>query len=340
MKQQKHAEMTISNQSPAVVLPRGRKLPRGHAEKSQTALEQFFDAMQGDAAWCCYGAKETQKALELYIIDELFVIESGEVGGLSFDSWENLAVQHKVARLHRVSRSTANGQKFCKHIRIGGLLSRRFDCEDDPSPTYCGDRSPPSTRAPSDPLLDTISHTACAQNMYAVTANYSSNTAWNSFFKWLHGALHSELSDACDASALLDCVHVVLDDEQSEETWNQVLGNSSAMLQSDAPRCAGELSVRWHAAQFAETDAEHVAVVAGHISDLPAVAFFCAGHDCSDSAVTTPHECQSEDIPTPAEDMLSVVAGLIVAQLAHAPVFQRCRETVELRRAVTHPSYV
>jgi len=130
-----------------------------------------------------------------------------------------------------------------------------------------------------------------------------------------------------------------LDDEQSEECWNQVLGNASAILENDAPICAGELAPRWHAAQFAETDAEHVAIIAGHVGDLPAEAFFCAGNDCSPAAACVSQECESEETPAPKEDMLCVVAGLIAAQMVYVPAFASCQQNSPLRRAVTHPSY-
>jgi len=280
------------------------------------------------------------RALEFYIVDELFVMECGKVGGLSFDRWEDLAKQHKVARLHRVSVNTTAGKKFCKNVRIGGLLCRQLSCEDVYSPIHHGDRSPPSLVAPSSPALDTLAQTVCMQNMTVETPVSSSDIARNSFFKWLHGALLSEINDVCDALSLLDCVHVVLGDEQSEESWDQILGSASAVLENDAPICAGELALRWHSAQFAETDAEHTAVVSGHVGELPSEAFFCAGHDCSPPAACVPEERGSEAIPKPMKDMLNVFAGLIVAQVVHAPAFASCQESLPLRRAVTHPSYL
>jgi len=256
-----------ASESQTTILPHGRKLPAaGGAPKSP--VQRFFEAFDRDPAWCCYGIRETLRALRLYLVDELLVCEESLPAELDIASLERLASTHKASRMHRISVCTVDEREFCGGFRVAGLLSRPMESVDeaeDLSPLVYSPRQShvdvvqdaPFVGVGLEEVQESSNHAAYAP---MVTPKTKQNSAHMAFFTWLERALRLELpDDEMQALALLDCVHVILG-AQHEQGVHECLESAAALLAGEALCCAGELMERWYAAHLAESGFELLAV--------------------------------------------------------------------------------
>lgn len=322
----------------------------------QTTMDRFLQTMQRDSSWCCYGVSETIRALELYIVDELLISDSLKIAGRDSGEWKDLAERYKVARFHVVSSETSVGRKFCKDFRIAGLLNRRLDVDEDSSPTSSCGASPLalSLNSTLHPVLEEESH-ALSYPEDAVGIAPHDDTAMDTFFTWLSRSLSSENPD--EASALLDCVYVVLGGDPIYQCWSESLANAVDILRdNNAPACAAELAVRWYAAQLAESAAEHAIVAQGIFQDLPVEAFSCARDEFHSVVESTavPFEEEGPEMQNACAattEMLNVMCASLVDNLVRAVSWPSycCRDTsvscsphnepLNIKRAMSIPCY-
>lgn len=355
-------QMPSSSTSQTTFLPHGRKLPIAQ-DATKSAVQRFFEAIEKDPALCCYGKEETLHALKFYIVDELLVSEEGLSGQLGMTYWEGLASEHKVARLHHVSASTATGRKFCRGFRVAGLLSRPLEPIEDLSPSSY-----------SSPLLHTFNTgadiLAMSENLLlpgvnpdetdsgafkkiglttATDFDNSTSRCWapsnarDAFFTWLERALRLEIPDnEMSVLALLDCVQVILavrDQEEELGPMHDGLEHAVNVLAEEAPNCAAELHVRWCAAHFAESDYERIGVtevqeVQHDMLSMPSICTPACSEDMQGlMASKCPSISDSYDLMT--------VAGILAMgtnKLVETRQMLQCSEV--LARAATYPSWV
>eukprot|EP00747_Dinoflagellata_sp_TGD_P187511 gnl/TRDRNA2_/TRDRNA2_45221_c0_seq1.p1 gnl/TRDRNA2_/TRDRNA2_45221_c0~~gnl/TRDRNA2_/TRDRNA2_45221_c0_seq1.p1 ORF type:complete len:403 (-),score=70.97 gnl/TRDRNA2_/TRDRNA2_45221_c0_seq1:495-1583(-) len=275
----------------------GRKLRKSSASKP--AVQRLFETMHMDPDLCCYGVDSTIRALELFIVDELIVMEQGSPGGLTLTSWAALAAEHKVACVHAVSMETPNGKKFCQNFHIAGILSQRMESwRDSPTHSYSPDvacasnmgqswlegacMSPRGKASIPVQVLQPAVQDSSQAHTAAVQLQEPEN-AMGAFLQWLKHAVTEELAeDLTSALALCDCVEVVCSCTE-EEFLHEALDNAVALLADEAPTCAAELRVRWHAASLAQSKFDLSVVASGHVAQLPEEAFHSSRQDASEA---------------------------------------------------------
>lgn len=343
------------------ILQSGRKLRSG-GDVDRPPLERFEEVLARDPSLCCYGIQETLAALEFYAVDELLIAEDGLPMHVGPAKWKQLAMDHKVARLHQISRNTSEGRRFCKGYRVAGILSRPLLSFGESSPAWNSSSpanvghstfsnafgmaaeafatyEPPSA---TDAMAATAAVSTAADAAAAAAAH---STARGAFFAWLEGALHSELAhDEASALALLDCVHMILaprDDDvgMTSDASHEGLEDAVEVLSAEAPATASELVARWCAAHLAESELERAAVAGQHGAELELLVAGTSWPSSQPSGADTPLPALPTQVPALAA--ASCIALLSASQLlASQALSSATGRQAALVRAATLPSWL
>lgn len=182
----------------------------------EQALSHFFQTISQEASesssLVCYGLEQTEVALELGAVQQVFLVRSQ----FRQPRWSKLA-EARGAQVTEVLPNTALGHRFCEGFGVGGLLRWPVDVEllqdlsSLASPCMCpGKGSDQSGLArtllevasvPSGVHSDTDDDTSTAPSMSS-----------NMFLQWLTIALSSSMKDAIAAESLVICADLVLAD--------------------------------------------------------------------------------------------------------------------------------
>jgi len=253
---------------------RARKQWKAVTSDTRPALVRFFDTMRGSPELCSSGVRDTQRALEFYIVEELFVIEGKSHGGLDIEVWEEKAAEHRVppAAVHRICQdSRANPQvvRDFQKLGVACILSRPLDdiSSDDedldflsPALRSAPDKSVPPVCEPDQCILAVPSYEEPSEQekcrlvnpsgQEAITGSSEEGTLSDiadQLLIWLGNALVQELNE--EASAIGDFIHAALNGAaDSSESLDEALQGVVSMLKDcGAPECARELLLWWQA---------------------------------------------------------------------------------------------
>jgi len=228
--------------------------------------------MRGSPELCSSGVRDTQRALEFYVVEELFVIEGKSHGGLDIKAWEENAAEHRVppAAVHRICQdSGANPQvvRDFQKLGVACILSRPLDdiLSDDegldflsPALRSAPEKSvtpvckPDQCRLAVPSYEEPSEHEKCRlvnpSGQEAITGSSeegSLSDIADQLLVWLGNALVQELHE--EASAIGDFIHAALNGTaDSSESLDEALQGVVSMLNDcGAPECAGELLLWW-----------------------------------------------------------------------------------------------
>jgi len=171
---------------------------------AEAAVERFMELAvgAGDEAYCCYGLRQTEMALELGAVEMLFVsFSSPEVERL-----KALAALHD-AEVVEVAPRTEVTEQFCTGYSVGACLRWALDFD-----LLEGDGLVEDGVSEEDALADDLAPEDDAGD----AVRWVGQAAQEGLSVWVRERLQEALGDAASAEALAVCVEVLVPDSIEE----------------------------------------------------------------------------------------------------------------------------
>lgn len=238
-----------------------RKQRKAVTSDTRPALVRFFDTMKGFPELCCSGVRDTQRALDFYVVEELFVVDGKSHGGLDIEAWEEKALEHRVApaAVHRICQDSGTHPQMLRDFRelgVACILSRPLDdtFSDDEDQEEQGARSMEamlcrlansSDKAPSEQEKFRLVNPSDPETVAGLPEEGTLPGIADQLLVRLEGALVQELYE--EASAIGDFIHAALKgaDDSSESLDEALQGVVSMLIDCGAPECAQEMLLWW-----------------------------------------------------------------------------------------------
>jgi len=112
---------------------RVRKQRKALINDKRAPVVRLDDTQKNFPELCCFGERETEHALKLHVVEELFVFDGR--GGLDAAAWATRALQNiNAASVHRICEDSGSDRRLVtnlKRLRLACILTRPMQLMED-----------------------------------------------------------------------------------------------------------------------------------------------------------------------------------------------------------------